>query len=93
MQPGEISQPFIMKDPKRDSDIVAIVKLTNRVAPHRANIGDDFQLLKGMYENAQKAKILKNWISKKIKDTYVRIEDGWDGCEFEHSEWLKLKKQ
>ena len=92
LQPGEISEPFVMKDPKRDRDIVAIVKLTSRREPHKANIGDDYQLLKGMYENSVRSKIIKDWISKKIKDTYVKIEDGWNACEFEHSEWLKIKK-
>lgn len=86
---GEISEPFIMKDPKRDRDIVAIVKLTARIDAHKANLSDDYQLIKNMYEQATKSEIIKNWINKKIKDTYVRIEDGWRGCEFEHDGWIK----
>lgn len=91
LQPGEISEPFIMKDPKRDSDIVAIVKLTARHPAHRANLSDDYQTIKGMYENAYRQQMLKDWLEKKIKDTYVRIEDGWDNCEFQHQGWLKLR--
>ena len=91
MQPGEISKAFIMKDPKRDRDQVVLVKLTNRIDAHRANLSDDYQQLKGMYENSQKSVILKNWLEKKIRDTYVRIEDGWRGCEFEHQGWIKTK--
>ena len=30
MNPGDVSEAFVMKDPKHNSDIVAIVKLTNR---------------------------------------------------------------
>ena len=41
LQVGELSKPFIMKDPKRNRDIVAIVKLTNRIEGHRANLSDD----------------------------------------------------
>ena len=89
LQPGEISKPIIMKDPKRDRDIVALVKLTNRIDAHRANLRDDFQLIKGMYENSTKQKILSDWLEKKIAETYVRIEDGWRGCEFEHKGWIK----
>ena len=91
MQPGEISQPFVMKDPKRDREIVAIVKLTNRIEPHQANLGDDYQLLKEMYENATKQEIIDKWLEKKIADTYVRIEDGWRGCDFRHKGWIKSK--
>lgn len=92
LQPGEISAPFIMTDPKRNCDIVAIVKLTNRIPAHRANMSDDYQQIKGMCEASLKRKKLTDWLDKKIKDTYVRIEDGWDNCEFQHKGWLKLKQ-
>ena len=88
---GEISEPFIMKDPKRDRDIVAIVKLTNRIDAHQANLSDDYQQIKGMYENARKQAILDEWLARKIDETYIRIEDGWRGCDFEHKGWVKQK--
>lgn len=91
LEVGEISKPFIMKDPKRDRDIVAMVKLTSRTPAHRANMGDDYQLIKEMYETSRKHEILTEWIEKKINDTYIRIEDGWDACEFEHKGWLKRR--
>ena len=93
MQPGDISEPFIMKDPRKNNDIIAMVKLTARIPGHKANIADDYQTIKSMYENAQKAKILKDWLDKKIASTYVRIEDGWRDCEFEHHGWLKNTQQ
>lgn len=92
LEVGQISKPFIMKDPKRDRDIVAMVKLTSRTPAHKANMSDDYQLIKNMYEANQKQEIIKNWIEKKIKDTYIRIEDGWDECEFEHKGWIKTNK-
>jgi len=91
MQPGEISKPFVMKDPKRDREIVAIVKLTNRIEAHQANLGDDYQLLKDMYEESTKNDIIDKWLEKKIADTYVRIEEGWRGCDFRHKGWIKSK--
>lgn len=89
MQVGEVSEAFIMKDPKRDRDIVAIVKLTERIPAHRATITDDYQTIKSMYENAAKQKMVKEWLSKKIRDTYVKIEDNWADCEFQHPEWIR----
>ena len=91
LQPGEISQPFVMRDAS-NRDVVAIVKLTNRLEAHSANLADDFQLLKDMYENSAKEKIIDKWLQKKIRETYIRIEDGWRGCEFEHEGWLKNNK-
>ena len=89
LKPGETSKAFIMKDPKRNQDIVAMVKLTNRIEGHRANLSDDYQQIKGMYENAKRAEVLSKWLEKKIKDTYIRIEDGWRDCEFKHAGWIK----
>ena len=89
MSVGELSKPFIMKEPKRNRDIVAIVKLTNRIEGHRANLSDDYQMIKNMYESSIKEKKVSEWIEKKIKDTYVRIEDGWRDCDFKHEGWIK----
>ncbi len=92
LQPGEISQPFVMRDASSNRDVVAIVKLTNRLDAHTANLADDFQLLKNMYENSAKEEIIDKWLQKKIRETYIRIEDGWRGCDFEHDGWLKNNK-
>lgn len=92
LEPGEISEPFVMIDPTRNCEVVAIVKLTNRIPAHKANMADDYQLIRGMCESSLKKKKLIDWLDKKINDTYVRIEDGWDNCEFTHKGWLKLKR-
>ena len=89
MQIGEISDAFIMKDERKNKDITAIVRLSNRIPAHKANLSEDFNLIKQIYEDAQKENILKSWIEKKIKETYVRIEDGWGDCEFKYSGWQK----
>lgn len=91
LQPGEISQAFIMKDPKTNHDIVALVKLTNRIEGHKANLSDDYQAIKNMYEQSRQKEILDEWLAKKIKDTYIRIEDGWRECDFKHTGWIKTK--
>ena len=93
MEPGEISQAFIMKDPKRDRDMVALVKLSRRIPAHKANLADDYQTIKSMYENSLRADKIKSWLDKKINETYIRIEDGWADCEFQHQGWLKLRNR
>ena len=87
LQVNEISKPFIMVDPKSNKEIVAIVKLKNRIEGHKANMSEDYQMIKVMYENSTKAKIIEDWIRRKQKDTYVRIEEGWRNCEFQY-DWL-----
>jgi peptidyl-prolyl cis-trans isomerase SurA len=43
-----------------------------------------------MYEEARQGEIINEWLQKKIKDTYIQIEDGWRGCDFSHN-WIKSK--
>lgn len=87
LQVGDISRPFVMRNSGND-EVVAIVRLTKRIDAHRANAIDDYQLIREMYENSERERILREWVDKKIADTYIRIEDGWRNCDFRHN-WLK----
>lgn len=89
MEPGDISKPFIMTDPNTNHEIVALVKLSARIPGHKANISDDFQLIKSIYEASRRKEVLDTWLANKIKNTYIRIEDGWRDCEFQHKGWIK----
>ena len=88
MNPGDISEAFIMKNSSH-KDVAALVKLTNRIPGHKANLSDDYNLIKKMYEDHKRQLMLKEWLENKIKDTYVRIEDGWGDCEFQYEGWVK----
>ena len=87
MQPGDLSEAFVMKDPKRNQDVVAVVRLTKRSPGHRATLSEDYNMIKEMYLAARKKEVIDNWVEKKIKNTYIRIEDGWDNCEFQYKGW------
>lgn len=89
MQPGDMSEPFIMTDNKKNQEVAAIVRLHLRVPGHKANLSEDYNMLKVMYENHAKEQIIKDWVEKKIKDTYVHISDGWNNCEFRYEGWEK----
>lgn len=89
MQPGDISEAFIMKDEARNKDVAAVVRLTERIPGHKATLTQDYNLIKQMYEAWRKQQILNEWVEKKIKDTYVRIEEGWDKCDFKYEGWIK----
>lgn len=89
LQVNQISEPFIMRDPKTEREVVVIVKLTNRIDGHKANLRDDYQTIKSLYEEKTKNTIIDNWIAKKQKETFVRIEDGWRNCDFKYEGWLK----
>lgn len=90
MQPGDLSEPFIMMDNK-NQEVAVMVRLYSRIPGHKANLAEDYNLLKLMYENSAKSKIIKDWVEQKIKDTYVHISDGWNNCDFNYEGWEKEK--
>jgi peptidyl-prolyl cis-trans isomerase SurA len=89
MNVGEISKPFVMIDPTSSKEMVAVVKLKSKVDTHRANLIDDYQLLRSIYEEEKKEEFLRNWISKKQKETYIRIDPQWSNCQFQYPGWIK----
>lgn len=88
MNVGEISAPFVMVNNK-GKEVVAIVKLKNKVAGHRANMRDDYQLLQDIVHNKLCEEKIDKWIRNMQKTTYVRINDEWKNCEFKYPGWIK----
>ena len=84
-----MSDAIIMKDESKNRDVAVIVRLAKRIEGHRANLSDDYNLLKDMYEAHCRQQMIKDWVEKKIRDTYVRIEDGWESCDFQYDGWIK----
>lgn len=91
MKVGEISKPFKLIDERTGKTEVAVVKLRNRTDGHRANMKEDYIVMKSMVENAKKAEVIDQWIKNKILKTDVRIMDGWKSCDFKYTGWVKNK--
>ena len=89
MQIGEISAPFAMLDSRLGHEVYAIVRVKNKLPNHKANLTDDYEVLKRYAENVNSEKIIKDWIRAKIKETYVNILPEWRDCKFEFEGWIK----
>lgn len=88
MKMGEISEPFIMRNSK-DKQVAAIVRLSNRIEGHKANMNNDYQTIKMMAENKKRQELLDKWLKNKIKTTYVRIDENWKNCNFRYEGWIR----
>jgi peptidyl-prolyl cis-trans isomerase SurA len=88
MKVGDISKPFTMKD-RTGRDKVAIVRLKARYDGHKANFYEDYQVIKSLYEEHCEEQILDDFIRRKQRETYVRIKEGWNQCEFKYPGWVK----
>ena len=89
MHVGEVSKPFSMTDKTTNKDVIAIVKVKSKLENHKANLLDDYQMLKAFYENKKKQEFLTNWIIKKQKETYISIDPAWQNCKFQYPGWIK----
>ena len=91
MQPGDVSEPFVMLNSKTRREQVAIVKLVKRIDGHKADLAEDYMIIKDMCEAHEKEKIIHDWVTQKQKNVYVYIEEGWRDCDFKY-DWLKKGK-
>ncbi len=89
MNVGEISKPFSMINKGTNKEVVAVVKLKSKVDNHKANLTDDYQMLKTFYEGKKKQEFLNKWIVKKQKETYISIDPAWQNCTFQYPGWIK----
>ena len=88
MNIGEISKPFIMVNNK-GKEVVAIVKLKNKIYGHRADMADDYQAMQDVVVAKQSVEKIQKWIREKQQTTYIHINDEWRNCEFQYPGWIK----
>lgn len=88
MKVGQISAPFTMIN-ERGKTVCTIVKLKNRTEGHKAVITEDFQVMKNLVLDKRRAEALHEWVVKKIKNTYIRINDEYRNCDFEYQGWVR----
>lgn len=85
----EISAPFQMISEKNGKTVCVIAKLKSRTDTHRATITEDYQVMKDIVLGKRREDFIKDWIKKKIKETYIRINDRYKNCNFEYQGWVK----
>ena len=85
---GQISHAFQMINNKGKT-VCAIVKLKSRVDTHKATITEDFQVMKDVVLAKRREDFIHDWIVKKIKNTYIRVNDRYKNCNFEYQGWVQ----
>ena len=85
---GEVSMPFVMMDRAKNKEICAIVRLKTKREARKANLVDDFQVIREMLEQKLSADCIEQWIRNKQKEIYVSIDPMWRGCDFQYPGWV-----
>ena len=90
MEKGDISQPNLYMNIYDRKQGIRIVRLMERTEPHRANLNQDYALIKRAAENDKKLKVMNDWITSKIKNAYIRIDSDFTSCSFQNN-WNKTE--
>lgn len=86
LEVGDISQPFawLLDNGKT---VCAIAKVKSRTDAHVATFNEDYDVLRQMYQAKLSEERIKEWVKKKQRDTYVRINKDSRGCDFIYPDW------
>jgi peptidyl-prolyl cis-trans isomerase SurA len=77
---GEISEATLVRE-QDGKEIFRIIQLRRRIPPHRANLDQDFTLLKNFVENQKRQEKLMSWVSKKKESTHIFIAPNYRDCQ------------
>ena len=88
MKVGQVSHSFEMINEKGKT-VCAVVKLKNRTEGHKATITEDFQVMKDVVLSKRRQDAIHDWVVRKIKATYVRINPEYRDCDFEYEGWIR----
>lgn len=83
MQIGEISKPMQFVSTIDGKPGYRLVKLKNRIDPHKTNLKDDYQKLANMAAGDKNRKLIKEWIRKRSKITYIKLDPEYS-CRFDN---------
>ena len=84
---GEGTKAFVMMDRTKNKEVCVLVKLKTKRDAHKANIVDDFQVIRNMLEAKLREQTIEDWIRMKQKEVYVHIDPNWRGCDFQYPGW------
>ena len=86
MKVGDVS-PVINHTGADGKQAWRIVFLKSRTEPHKANMKDDYIRLLNMASFERQKTLIENWITKKSKSTYIKIDPEFNTCKLEYN-WI-----
>lgn len=87
MDVGELSKPVPSQgqDGKKG---YRIIKLISKTKAHKATFEADYSKIQNAALADKQKNNTKNWITEKVGNTYIKIDEEFDECKFENS-WVK----
>ncbi len=83
---GQISEPYESID-ENGRTLYKIIMIKSKVKPHKANLEEDYNLIKNMLKAKKQQEVFVEWIQKKQKTTFIRIDENYQACDFNFKGW------
>ncbi|MCL1850713.1 MAG: peptidylprolyl isomerase [Bacteroidetes bacterium] len=79
--PGEYSSPVIYIN---EDGVLSyrLLYLKSKVAPHRANLVEDYDVIKNAAMEEKKSNAIEKWLINKVKVTSIKIDEKYKNCDF-----------
>ena len=87
LEDNEVSIPLLEED-RSGNKTYKIVTVTNRFNEHIADYAQDYVRIKDLALKEKQLKIIEEWMTEKISDTYISLNRDNQSCDFANN-WLK----
>lgn len=87
LEDNEVSIPLLEED-RSGNKTYKIVTVTNRFNEHIADYAQDYVRIKDLALKEKQLKVIEEWMTEKISDTYISVNRDNQSCDFANN-WLK----
>ena len=84
---GEITEPFY-DETQQNEKMYKIIFMKDRTITHKADLVNDYVKVQKLALQKKKEENIAKWSKTKINDTYIKISDKYNKCEFQKN-WRK----
>src|SRR5690606_41109178 len=91
LQPGEVSKPILYTEKGGGDVTYRIYYLKSRIPPHKANLDQDFAMIKEAARHDKINRTLSEWFESSRESTYIDIDPEFLSCG-ELKIWTSQKK-
>ena len=79
MQEGEISKPVAIQA-DAETRAARMIYFKRKIAPHRANMSQDYEKLKAATTNMKKVQKKLSYLAEKMEEVYIQIDPEFNRC-------------
>lgn len=80
LEVGKVTAPIEYQNRMNEKQF-RIVQLQNLTKPHKANLKQDYDKISNFAKESKKAVYFNEWLEKKLYETYIKVDDAYQGCE------------